>query len=194
MVGMDFAKTAMAAYKRAGVLATATLRRRHTASDRDAGLVTGALALSGAHAQGATALTLRQADSGPAAGFLPAGLELTIDAVSYIIANKVTASDGVYVVTVTPGLATVRSDGDAVTLTGTVSWSFPNAHITNVDLSALPMGDALPTFNVQLLRLSSPTGVTPRKGDWVTATDSFQTVIGDVLNVNTRHLGWDVSA
>jgi len=192
---MNWAKIARGAYLKAGVLGSATLRRRHTSSDRDAGLVTSSLELSGAHAQNETSLTLRQADSGPAAGFIPAGLELAIDSVAYTTLSKATASGGLYSVTVaTPGLLTARSDGDVVTLTGSVSWAFPNALIKAVDLASLPMGDAIPTFTLQLLRISAPTAVIPRKGDWVTATDPFQTVTGEILNVKTRHLGWDVNA
>lgn len=147
---------------------SATITRTHNVTDRDGAAVTHSLEVSGSHADAATTLLLRAADSGPLSGVIPAGLVVTIDAVEYTAqaAAEVSSSNTVSL-TISPGLSGAKSDGDAATLDASVTYTWPDATVQN--LAEEEIGEALidrPSWRVLLPAQNKPT--TPLIGDLIT--------------------------
>lgn len=111
--------------------ASLVLTRPHSVTDRDTSTPLGSVALSGAHLSGATALTLRATDSGALRGKIPKGLVLTIGGTPHTTQADATASSNAIAVTVSPGLDGAKSDGEAVTLAESVTFSYAKVVVTS---------------------------------------------------------------
>lgn len=148
----------------------ATLTRDHTVTQKSTALPLSSLELSGAHGDGATALTLQ----GPAAvaieGTLPAAIVLTIDGSEYTVASEATVSGNLISCTVSPGLDGAKSDGDTVALATSTTLTWPRSRVHHLDtderLSLRSFGNV--TWALRLAANDAPTGGVPARDDRAT--------------------------
>lgn len=150
----------------------ATLRRRYTLRDREAGRAVSDLRLDGAHSAGATTLALRSASAGKLQGELPTSLVLTLGGNDYTLSAEVDATGGASTLsaTIAPALLTSESDGATVELADSVAYAFDadqgGAIVDDLAVDDVPenlVGKV--SARIALARKSAP--VTPRQGDLV---------------------------